>query len=303
MRIRSTIKRSSFAPLFLILLLLATFSSSCVAMSFLSGKRVLVTGAGRGIGRAIALILSQQGAHVAIASRTRSELQDTAALALAAAATSTSDNDKCHRPMQIHVVDLTNPTDVERMVQSIVDQWGGAGLDILINNAGGSQPQKGPVDTIDSEDLARLLQLNVVGVHLVTSTVLKHAMPKDGKIINISSKAGKVGLENYSAYVASKFALEGMTSCWAKELVDRNIQVNSISPGMVNTQSFPKPEGKAGVRSAEAVKDGLMVLLNSSLTGHYLHVDELDQARAAKMPDETAMKPIDEPQFDPSRKI
>jgi NAD(P)-dependent dehydrogenase (short-subunit alcohol dehydrogenase family) len=295
MRIRSTIKQSYFAPL--VLILLATFSSSCAAMSFFSGKRVLVTGAGRGIGRAIALIFSEQGAHVAIASRTQSELQETAALV---AATTTSDNDTC-RPMQIHVVDLTNPTDVEGMVQSIVDQWGG--LDILINNAGGSQPQKGPVDTIESEDLAQLLQLNVVGVHLVTSTVLKHAMPKDGKIINISSKAGKMGLENYSAYVASKFALEGMTSCWAKELVIRNIQVNSISPGMVNTQSFPKPDGKAGVRPAEAVEDGLMVLLKSSLTGHYLHVDELDQARAAGMPDETAMKPIDEPHFDPSRKI
>jgi NAD(P)-dependent dehydrogenase (short-subunit alcohol dehydrogenase family) len=296
MRIRSTIKRSSVAPLFLILL--ATFSSSCIAMSFLSGKRVLVTGAGRGIGRAIALILSQQGANVAMASRTQSELQDTAAMV---AATANSDNNNTCRPMQIHVVDLTNPTDVERMVQSIVDQWGG--LDILINNAGGSQPRKGPVDTIDSEDLAQLLQLNVVGVHLVTSTVLKHAMPKDGKIINISSKAGKMGLENYSAYVASKFALEGMTSCWAKEMAVRNIQVNSISPGMVNTQSFPKPEGKAGVRPAEAVEDGLMVLLKSSLTGHYLHVDELDQARAAGRPDETAMKPIDEPQFDPSRNI
>ena len=103
-----------------------------------------------------------------------------------------------------------------------------------------------------------------------------------------------------SHYVTSKFALEGLTASLAAELQDKNIQVNSISPGMVNTKSFPKPDGKMGVRSPEAVKDGLMAfLLNEEITGHYLHVDELDQARAKGLEDRAAMKPINERVFDP----
>jgi short-subunit dehydrogenase len=120
-----------------------------------------------------------------------------------------------------------------------------------------------------------------------------------GTILNISSKAGKVGLENYSLYAASKFALEGMTSSWAKELKGRNIDVHSISPGMVNTASFPKPPGKAGVRSADSIKDGLLLALTSGMeyTGHYIHVDELDMVRSKGLPDVRAWKPIDEPSF------
>lgn len=66
---------------------------------------------------------------------------------------------------------------------------------------------------------------------------------------------------------------------------------------MVNTRSFPKPDGKPGVRPPEAVEDGLLTILKSNLSGRYLHVDELDEARAAGNGDETAMKEIDEPRF------
>jgi NAD(P)-dependent dehydrogenase (short-subunit alcohol dehydrogenase family) len=256
----------------------------------LQGKRVLVTGGGRGIGRAIALICHRQGAQVAIASRTRSELQETIDL-------SSSSNDECISSIQLYEADVTNVQSVESMVQEIRDKWGG--LDILINNAGGAQKSKGPMDTLDSQNLQSLLQLNVVGPQIVTSAVLKYAMPKDGKIVNISSKAGKVGLPNYSFYVASKFALEGMTACWAKELLDRNILVHSMSPGMIDTQSFPKPAGKPGVRSADSVEDCLIMALTASkeYTGHYVHVDELDVVRNAKLPDTAAWKVIDEAPF------
>lgn len=258
----------------------------------LQGKRVLVTGGGRGIGRAIALICHKQGAQVAIASRTRTELQETIHMS------KKNNQDDCNSNIiQLYEADVTNEQSVVSMVQEIQNQWGG--LDILINNAGGAQKSKGSMETLDSENLQSLLQLNVVGPQIVTSAVLQHAMPKDGKIVNISSKAGKVGLPNMSFYVASKFALEGMTACWAKELLDRNILVHSISPGMVDTQSFPKAAGKAGVRSVESVEDSLMLALLAckEYTGHYVHADELDMVRQANLPDAAAWKAIDETSF------
>ena len=249
----------------------------------LVNQRVLVTGAGRGIGRAIALICSRHGAKVAIVSRTRSELEETASLATVAV-------DECKDatppiPMALYVADVTNTSQVEETVKSICQQWNG--IDILINNAGCSQKSKGPLETLSSSDLSAVLNLNVVAVHSVTSSVLRHAMlpAKHGKIVNISSRAGKVGLPNYSHYCASKFALEGLTASLAEEVRDLGIQCNTLSPGMVNTKSFPKPEGKQGVRSAESVEDALFALLEGgvSVTGCYVHADELDEFTSADL--------------------
>ena len=261
-----------------------TVSAMTTSKMLLEGKRVLVTGGGRGIGRAIALICSKQGAQVAITSRTRLELEETSKLSKS-------------KITNLFEADVTNPHQVDSMVQDLTKSWGG--LDILINNAGAAQRPKGSVDTLDSQDLQNLLQVNVIAPQIVTSAVLKHAMPKDGRILNISSKAGKVGLSSMSFYVASKFALEGLTSSWSKELYDRNIIVNSISPGMIDTQSFPKPPDKPGVRTAQSIEDCLLLVLTTDkeYTGHYIHVDELDMVREAGLPDTDALKPIDEPSF------
>ena len=242
-----------------------------------------MTGAGRGIGRAIALICSNEGAKVAITSRSQSELEETSSKMKEPAA-------------HIQVADITDQEQVESMVSSVHKAFGG--IDLLINNAGGAQPEKGPAEALKSDDLTNLLGLNVVSVHRVTSAVLnQNLLSKGGQIINISSKAGKVGLPNMSLYVASKFALEGLTASWAAEMKDKGIKVNSISPGMVDTKSFPKAPGKAGVRTAESIKDGLFVLIESEKTGHYLHVDELDQVREKGLDDSMAMKPINELPF------
>jgi NAD(P)-dependent dehydrogenase (short-subunit alcohol dehydrogenase family) len=134
--------------------------------------------------------------------------------------------------MELYVADVTNKNDVEDMVQKIINVWGG--IDIAINNAGGSQGSIAAVDELEDDTVSTsLLQLNVVGPHIVTSSVVRLTMNSDadddntciksnsntddnngtspavrGQILNISSKAGKVGLPSMSFYVASKFALE-----------------------------------------------------------------------------------------------
>lgn len=244
---------------------------------------MFVTGGGRGIGRAIAEICHDQGAQVAVVSRTQSELDEVVALA--------SPSDR----IIALTCDVTNPSQVHTVVAKIAEKWGG--IDILINNAGAAQRAKKPVNLLEnSEDLVQILQLNVVAVHIVTSAVLRLAMPETGHILNISSKAGKVGIPSMSFYVASKFALEGLTAAWAKELQGQGVVVNSLSPGMVDTQSFPKPAGKPGVRTAESIRDALVMALTAPIkySGHYLHVDELDMVRKCELPDWVAWKKIDE---------
>lgn len=276
--------------------------------ALLSGKRVLVTGAGRGIGQAIALLCHQHGARVAICARSATQLQETADKAKKNAQNGDiNKNDDDDDRLLLHTADVTQPDQVRGMVNAIVDQWGG--LDILINNAGRGQSRKASIADLgdktqndDDDDFLSLLQLNVVAVQTVTAACVPHLSHRDddgeGQIINISSKAGKMGLPNMSQYAASKFALEGLTAAWAAEL-DGDVRVNSISPGMVDTDGFPKPDGRPGVRTAESVADGLLFLLTgtTTVTGHYLHVDELDLVRSKGLPDERALKRINEPTF------
>ncbi len=279
-----------------VLILLCLTLSEAMSMSVLAGKKVLVTGGGRGIGRAIAHILAREGASVAICSRTKSELDETVSTFVPNENIDSSECSAGAGSFATYFADVKDNSQVENMVSSIVEKWGG--IDILINNAGRGH-RKAKVHELKSNELQDLLDLNVVSTHTVTSAVLNQSMmeQKSGRIINISSKAGKVGIGSMSFYVASKFALEGYSAALAEEMKEHNIIVNTISPGMVDTVSFPKAPGRKGVRSAESIRDGLLLLLQTDLTGHYVHVDELDQVRDKGLDDSLALKPINEAAF------
>ena len=281
-------KRTLYISLLLIIL------SSSAAMSILSKKNVLVTGGGRGIGRAIAVICAQEDANVAICSRTPDELQETL---------NHMKNFSKEGQFKMYTIDMRKDEQVEQMVSDVVKDFGS--IDVLINNAGRNQSEKKKGYELSTSDLRDLLDLNLVSVHSITSQVLNQSMLlkdedsncRGGTIINISSKAGKIGIPNMAFYCASKFGLEGYSASLAHELKDCNVKVNTISPGMIDTVSFPKAPGRKGVRSAESVKDGLMLLLKTEKTGYYVHVDELDNVVEKGLNPESALKPIDETPF------
>ena len=181
---------------------------------------ILVTGGGRGIGRAIALAFAEPGSHVAIAARTRAQLDETAAAIRRGGA----------EPVPI-VMDVTDAQAVESAFATL--RAASPRLDVLVNNAGVGGGL--PVHKTDLESWRRILDTNVWGTFLVTRQAVP-LMGDGGRVINISSVLGRFGVPGYTAYCASKHAVIGFTRALALELVGRHITVNAICPGWVDTE-------------------------------------------------------------------
>lgn len=181
---------------------------------------ILVTGGGRGMGRAIALAFAQPGATVAIASRTRAELEATAAVIRSRGAI----------PIVL-VMDITDEQAVEAAFGGLRSE--SPQLDVLVNNAGVGGGQ--PVHKTDTASWRRVLDTNVWGTFLVTRQAVA-LLADGGRIINISSVLGRFGVPGYTAYCASKHATIGFTRALSLELVGRGITVNAICPGWVDTE-------------------------------------------------------------------
>jgi len=133
-------------------------------------------------------------------------------------------------PLQM---DVTKKEDVKRGIEMVVSEWGE--IQILVNNAGISGFS--PIDDPDDSKWYNIVNTNLNGMYLITKEVLKH-MPDDsgGRIINISSVLGKFGVPGYTAYCTTKHGMIGFTRALALEVVDRNITVNTICPGWVETE-------------------------------------------------------------------
>jgi NAD(P)-dependent dehydrogenase (short-subunit alcohol dehydrogenase family) len=189
----------------------------------LDGKTALVTGAGRGIGRAVASALAAAGAELVLVSRTASQLEEVAA--------GIERQGGRARPVPLDVTDSA----------AVRDAFGGIGrLDILVNNAGLDRPQ--PFLEVDEETLDRLLALNVRAAFLVAQAAARLMVAPNGAktgggvIINMSSQMGHVGSErDRTVYVMTKHAIEGLTKAMAVELASKGVRVVSIAPTFIDT--------------------------------------------------------------------
>ncbi|MBV8251749.1 MAG: 3-ketoacyl-ACP reductase [Chitinophaga sp.] len=190
-------------------------------MESLKGKKALITGAGKGIGRAIALALAAEGVDVALMGRTEATLQEVAIAARhlgVKAATATAD--------------VANLEEVENAIASLTSELGP--IEILINNAGIAA--FGGFMDLSPAQWEQIIQVNLMGVYYVTRTVLPSMIErKTGDIINISSTAGQRGAPLTSAYSASKFGLLGMTESLMLEVRKHNIRVSALTPSTIAT--------------------------------------------------------------------
>ncbi len=201
-----------------------------VSQSPLAGQIALVTGAGRGIGAAIACKLSSLGAHSILCGRSRAALDHTAAAI-----------QKSGHQGAVIECDVTDPLSVESLAERVEHTFGR--LDVLVNNAGIMGPQ-GPLHQLPPETWDAIFNTNLRGVYyMIRSLAPLMIRARSGHIINISSLAGKNALPNGAAYAASKWGLNGLSYSLAEELRVHNIRVSVICPGSVHTEFSPH-EGK-----------------------------------------------------------
>lgn len=201
-------------------------------MGLLHGKVALVTGGGRSIGKHFSTALAGEGAAVVIA--------DIAAEADAAAAALAGAYGVETMSM---ITDVTREADIKRVVSATIERFGR--IDILVNNAGYfAEMPKMPYDEISVELWDKVMAVNARGSFLMCKHVAPHMVrAKSGKIINIGSGTAHKGVPNMLAYVASKAAILGLTRSLAREVGPHNVNVNTLSPGLTESESVLKHPG------------------------------------------------------------
>jgi 3-oxoacyl-[acyl-carrier protein] reductase len=188
-------------------------------MQHLKGKKAIITGGGRGLGKATAIAFAKEGIHVAITGRTEDVMKETVAELQALGVTA-----------MYSVFDVGNYEDVKSSVKEMIEKLGS--VDILVNNAGIAA--FGTLNEMEVSQWSQIIQTNVMGMYYMTKEVLPYLIDKnEGDIINVSSTAGLSGNANTSAYSASKFAVIGMSESLMKEVRKNNIRVCTLTPSTI----------------------------------------------------------------------
>ena len=188
-------------------------------MEKLQGKKAIITGGSRGLGKATALAFAKEGIDVAITGRDKARLEETVNELKALGVNAT-----------YAIFDVGNQNEVKTSVKQLVQDLGG--VDILVNNAGIAA--FGNFLEMDAEQWTAIMQTNVMGMYFVTREVLPFLIEKNqGDIINVSSTAGLSGNAGTSAYSASKFAVIGLSEALMKEVRKDNIRVCTLTPSTI----------------------------------------------------------------------
>lgn len=232
-------------------------------MTDLKGKTALVTGASRGIGRAIAMTLHSAGAHIIASARPSADLE--------------SLSTELGKEVTLWADDAMSDGFLGR-IKALKS------LDILINNIGTNRPE--PIQDVSDENLDFVMNMNVRSTFRIAREAVKK-MIQGGCVVNITSQMGHIGSPNRTVYCMTKHAIEGLTKAMAVELAPQNIRVNSVAPTFVETPltrpmlDDPKfmdfvndmiPMGK--IASVDDVADAVLYLCTAKMvTGHSLLVD------------------------------
>ena len=232
----------------------------------LEGQTAIVTGAGRGIGRAIAITLASRGIKVALVARTEEQLRDVQAEIASSGGEA-----------EVFPTDITDDSDITALLKGAAERFGG--LDILINNAGLVKVVS--LAETSAEDWDRTMAVNVHAPFVLCRQAIEYLKQRPSShIINITSALALKGYPDQGAYTASKHALLGMTKTLAKEVNDMGILVHAIHPGGVDT-AMRFDEDRSVLMNPQPIADAVIFLLTIEGSGT---VDEIRVRRKAGTP-------------------
>jgi 3-hydroxybutyrate dehydrogenase len=230
----------------------------------LQGRIAVVTGASRGIGRAIARSLAEAGVAVALAARSDRQV-DEAAREL---------RDGGHRALPVSC-DVTSPKEVEALFRRVGEELGA--VDILVNNAGASS--SAPVHRISPDEWNRLMAVNATGPFLCTKAALPGMMERVwGRVIMVASVAGLRGGRYIAHYAASKHAVVGLTRSAALEVAGSGVTVNAICPGFVDTPMTRESVARIMEKTGRAEEEARAAIVATSPQGRLVEPEEVAAA-------------------------